>query len=89
MTDSPRDVKLAFLAERKTAFSLAFMNAAGQAVLDDLRPFCRADSTCFDPDPRVHAALEGRREVWLRIQDHINLSPEALLAKYDRSAPKG
>lgn len=50
-----------------------------QGVLDDLRGFCRADRSCFDIDPRIHAALEGRREVWLRIQQHLELTPEELL----------
>ncbi len=49
-------------------------------VLIDLAEFCRANETCFHQDPRVHAALEGRREVWLRIQEHIHLTPAQLVA---------
>lgn len=45
-------------------------------VLEDLAKFCRATETTFHPDPRVHAALEGRREVFLRIQQHLQLSFE-------------
>ena len=48
-------------------------------ALKDLYRFCRAGQTCWHPDPRVHAVLEGRREVWLRIQQHLKLSPEQLL----------
>ena len=51
---------------------------SAQAVLKDLAEFCRAHTSTFHPDPRVHAALEGRREVWLRIQKYLNLSPEQL-----------
>ncbi len=53
-----------------------------QGVLDDLRGFCRADRSCFDPDPRIHAVMEGRREVWLRIQQHIDLEVNHLLRLY-------
>ena len=53
-----------------------------QEVLDDLRGFCRADRSCWDPDPRLHAAMEGRREVWLRIQQHMELTEEELLRLY-------
>ncbi len=47
-------------------------------VLRDLGKFCRANVTTFNPDPRVHAALEGRREVWLRIVTHLKLSEDEL-----------
>lgn len=43
-------------------------------VLKDLAKFCRAHETTYHPDPRIHAVLEGRREVWLRIQEHLNLT---------------
>lgn len=75
---------LRFLQERKTAYQLAFGGPAGTAVLEDLAPFCRANTPCWDPDPRVHALLEGRREVWLRIQNHLSLNAEELLAVFSR-----
>ncbi len=66
----------------KTAYQIAFgAGAASGAVLDDLRRFCRGDSPCWSEDARHHARLEGRREVWLRIQDQLNLQPEDLLQK--------
>lgn len=61
------------------AYRLAFGSPAGRQVLADLAPFCRAAATCFDADPRVHAALEGRREVWLRIANFVNLPIEDIL----------
>lgn len=61
------------------AYRLAFGSPAGQAVLADLAPFCRAAVSCFDADPRIHALLEGRREVWLRIQEFVRLSEEDIL----------
>lgn len=36
-------------------------------VLFDLDMFCRMKESTFHPDQRVHAVLEGRREVGLRI----------------------
>lgn len=65
------------LAERKKNYQ-----GIPQGVLDDLRGFCRADRTTFHEDPRVSAALEGRREVWLRIQQHLELTPDQLLVLY-------
>ncbi len=69
-----------FLFGRRLSYLQTFdkNNQAAQAVLKDLAKFCRANQTTFLPDPRAHAMLEGRREVWLRIQQHLNLSPEQL-----------
>jgi hypothetical protein len=61
------------------AYRVAFGSPAGQQVLADLAPFCRAAETCFHPDPRIHAALEGRREVWLRIQNFVHLTEDDIL----------
>src|SRR5437016_3602967 len=66
----------------RAAYRRAFGHYAGQAVLIDLAKFCRAERSCFDPDPRIHAVLEGRREVFLRIQSHLRLTPEQLYALY-------
>lgn len=73
---------LDFLRRRKQNYQLAFKSPAGQEVLIDLAKFCRANKTTFDPDPRVHAALEGRREVWLRITQHLGFSAEQLFELY-------
>ena len=48
----------------------------------DLARFCRANETCFHADPRIHAVLEGRREVWLRMMQHWNLTPDQLAEIY-------
>lgn len=55
-----------------------------QKVMKDLIKFCRARESAFHIDPRLNAVLEGRREVFLRIQDHTGLDPEAFLKKYGR-----
>lgn len=49
-------------------------------VLADLRDFCFAQKTSFDPDPHIAARREGRRDVWLRIQRYLNLD-EAMVQK--------
>ena len=71
---------LQYLSNRKGAYAAVFQkdNPAAQAVLQDLAKLCRADRTCFHPDPRLHALAEGRREVWLRIANHLNLTSEQL-----------
>jgi hypothetical protein len=48
-------------------------NADQEIVLADLRDFCRAQTTTFSADPYVAARLQGRREAWLRISQHLNL----------------
>lgn len=69
-----------FLRERKNAYQQMANQPAGQQVLADLADFCRAYASCFHEDPRIHARLEGRRDVWLRIQAHLKLSDDQLYA---------
>ena len=79
-----------FITGRSRSYRLLFGDAdrgASKAVLKDLAKFCRANQSCFDPDPRIHAVLEGRREVWQRIANHLNLSPQELLAIYNPGQP--
>lgn len=79
---------LDFLRGRKTDYQLVFKGGpAGERVLEDLARFCRANETCFHEDPRLHAVLEGRREVWLRIQRHLDLSTEQLFSLYSGNQP--
>lgn len=47
-------------------------------VLRRLRVFCRADVSTFDADPRIHALIEGRREVWIEIVNTLELSDAVL-----------
>jgi hypothetical protein len=81
MTDLIRRMR-DFLSARRTSYVRTFSNPPGQEVLADLAKFCRASEPTFHPDPRVHAMLEGRREVWLRIQAHLQLSDAELWAKF-------
>lgn len=57
-------------------------NQFTHVVLKDLAKFCRAYDTTFHADARLSAALEGRREVWLRIQKHLNLDADEIYKLY-------
>ena len=79
-----------FISGRSSAYRTVFGKAdrgAQRAVARDLAKFCRGNETCFHEDPRIHAVMEGRREVYLRIINHLNLSPQELLAIYSPGTP--
>lgn len=67
-------IKSLFL-KKSLAYNRVFdkENQFTKDVLFDLAKFCRAHDTCFHKDPRMSDILEGRREVWLRIQQYLNL----------------
>lgn len=75
-----------FVRGRKHAYQLVFNKESlyTKHVLADLAKFCRANTTTFHSDDRMHAVLEGRREVFLRIQQHLNLSEDELWDLYGR-----
>lgn len=57
---------------------------SAKAVLEDLAHFCRAHESTFHTDERAQSLLEGRREVWLRIQNHLELDSHKLWKLYGR-----
>lgn len=78
---------LEIFGDRQRAYQLALNTAAGKAVLLDLAIFCRANETCVIPGDRDRTyVLEGRREVYLRLMDHLNLTTDDLVQKYTRPA---
>ena len=82
ITEAQASALLHATGELKTAYQIVFGDGpAGRVVLDDLKRFCRADEPCWSEDQRHHARLEGRREVWLRIQAELNLPVEDLLQR--------
>jgi hypothetical protein len=81
------DQARAYLSRRRTAYVKTFTGPFGGEVLEDLAKFCRATETTFHPDPRVHAVAEGRKEVWLRIQRHLQLSDDQLWALHAPAQP--
>jgi len=64
--------------ERRRAYQLVFKHntASHNIVLKDLAKFCRAHGSCYHKDPKMSAMLEGRREVWLRIQEYLRLTED-------------
>lgn len=83
MNDTMRRL-FSFLDQRKRAYQLTFQlnQPANVLVLQDLAKFCRATESTFHPDARLAANLDGRREVFLRIQNHLGLTTEQLLSIY-------
>jgi hypothetical protein len=51
-------------------------------VLDDLATFCRAHASTFHLNAAAANRLDGRREVWLRIQQHLRLTDDQLWQLY-------
>ena len=68
------------LVAKKRDFQLALRSPAGQSVLADLAAYCRANETVARPTQDETYILIGRREVWLRIQEYLQLTPEELFA---------
>ena len=63
------------LLARSRAYKQLFDGADSEKVLEDLKRFCHASSTTHvEGDSHGTAQLEGRRQVWLRIQGYRNLS---------------
>lgn len=73
---------IAYVTGRMQSYRSSIGAPAGRLALADLADFCRANSSTFHPDPHIAARLDGRREVWLRIQQHLNLSPDQLMELY-------
>lgn len=68
------------VSHRRRAYITTFNGPVAETVLADLARFCRAGQSTFHPDTHIASKLDGRREVWLRIQQHLQLSEEQLWA---------
>lgn len=82
---------LDFLGERKRAYHLVFRldQPADMEVLRDLAWFCRANESAAVPGDHDRTwALVGRREVFLRITQHLKLTPEQLFELYSYQQPR-
>lgn len=78
-----KDKVVQFLARRARAYQLTFNGVgASKVVLADLARFCRASQSTAHRDPYMAARFDGRREVWLRISEHLHLPPEELFKLY-------
>lgn len=92
MTETRYPVKnrtMEYLVQRQRAYRSTYnpKDRADLVVLKDLAKFCRANESTFHEDHRIHARLEGRREVWLRIQQHLNLPPDQLWKLFNPNVP--
>lgn len=66
-----------FFQRRQSAYKKTFDNPEGRKVLADLRRFCRATQPTADVNNvQTTYLLEGRREVFLRILSHLQLTDE-------------
>lgn len=73
------DAVHALTEERKRDYQQCFSSPAGQRVLIDFANFMRGAETCGVPGDRDKTfTLIGRHECWLRIQNHMNLTPDLL-----------
>lgn len=77
-----------FLVSRKTAYQRVFNEESFDTdiVLMDLAKFCRANKSTAHENSHVAARLDGRREVFLRISQHLKLSTDQLWALYGGSS---
>jgi hypothetical protein len=78
---------VAFVGNRQYAYATVFGNRVKRSgeqkvVLADLAKFCRANASTWDDDAAKRDVLIGRREVWLRIQEHLNLTPTEMAELY-------
>lgn len=89
MTAADRERARQFLGERRQQYRTVFDNPVGLEVLVDLAKFCRAHESTFHPDPRAAAMLDGRREVWLRIQQHLKLTDDQIWAVFGEKKSPG
>lgn len=88
VTDAVETRKLAFLEGRRLAYvaTLIHGNATPEQrkrVVDDIKRFARGDNTVFHENDRIHALLTGRQEVFVRINDHLTMTLDQLVDKYD------
>lgn len=82
MLAAPIDNLKKYFQRRAIAYQRVFdrQSPFAQEVLKDLAKFCRAHDSTFHKDARVSILLEGRREVFLRIIENLNLTTEQLYA---------
>lgn len=78
--------RIRMLLDRHHVYSRTFLRDGGKpddnaaAVLDDLARFCAAETSTYHDDPRRHAMMEGRRQVFLHISSSLKLDQGQIAA---------
>lgn len=67
------------------AYKAVFGQPEAVMVINDLAKFCGAEKSAFRTDTHEMARMEGRREVWLRLQAQLNLSEKDIFDLLRRS----
>jgi hypothetical protein len=91
VVDGLREYAKRFLISRRQAYRTTFPPTSLDAriVLEDLERFCRAHHSTGHANAQMSARLDGRREVWLRIQSHLKLTDDQLWALHSqKTLPK-
>lgn len=75
---------LDLIRKRKQAYVHTFEEGDrfNKDVLTDLTRFCRGGQSTYHPDQRMNDILQGRREVLLRICDHLGMNERELYEKF-------
>lgn len=85
------DLAKRYLTSRRAAYQRVFTrpNIDVQIVLEDLAKFCRAYESTFHVERSASDRLDGRREVWLRLAHHLQLTDDQIWDLYgNKSLPK-
>lgn len=75
---------LELLRHRSASYRDVFLGhgQSSDDVLQDLAKFCYAYRSTFHVEHTISDRLDGRREVWLRIAQHLHLDEEQLWEIY-------
>lgn len=72
---------MSFIRTKHQSYKQVFAGVQAERVLGDLARFCHMNTTTHvTGDPTDSALLEGRRQVFLRIQAMCNLTGEQIAA---------
>ena len=70
-----------FWMQQKQIYHRAFM-PLDSLLMKDVSRFCKVKVTVARDNPNLTYLLEGRRQFFLRIQQHLELDEEALAALF-------
>lgn len=72
------------LAQLDAAWQSFARAQSGAAAIEDLQELCCASTSAWHADPRVHAYNEGKRAVWLYIQERMKGVPQSVIDQIAR-----